>query len=42
LGLTCIIHVLELVQGLSKFAHNWDIFICNFVATVKESKAQLY
>jgi hypothetical protein len=22
LGLTCIIHVLELVQGLSKFAHN--------------------
>lgn len=42
LGLTCIIPMLELVQGLSKFAHNWDIFICNFVVTIKEYEVQLY
>jgi hypothetical protein len=32
----------KLVQGLSKFAQNWDIFICNFVVIVKECEAQLY
>ncbi len=42
LGLTCIIPMLELVQGLSKFAHNWDIFMCNFVTIVKEYEVQLY
>ncbi len=41
LGLTCIIPMLELVQGLSKFAQNWNIFICNFVAIVKKCEAQL-
>ncbi len=41
LGLTCIIPMLELVQGLSKFAQNWNIFICNFVAIVKKCEEQL-
>ncbi len=42
LGLTCIIPMLEFVQGLSKFAQNRDIFICDFVVVVKECEAQLY
>jgi hypothetical protein len=35
-GLTYIIPMPELVQGLSKFAQNLDIFICDFVAIVKK------
>jgi sulfur relay (sulfurtransferase) DsrF/TusC family protein len=42
LGLTCIIPMLELVLGLSKFAQNQDIFICDFVVTIKKCKVQLY
>jgi predicted glycosyltransferase involved in capsule biosynthesis len=42
LGLTCIIPMLELVQSLSKFAQNQDIFICDFVTIVKKCEAQLY
>jgi hypothetical protein len=42
LGLTCIIPMLELVYGLSKFVQNWDIFICDYVVGAKECEVQLY
>jgi len=32
----------HVVWCLSKFAQNWDIFICNFVVVVKKCEAQLY
>ncbi len=35
LGLACIIPLLELVQSLSKFAKDYETFICNFVAPFK-------
>ncbi len=35
LGLACIIPMLECVQSLSKFAQAHDVFICDFVATLK-------
>jgi hypothetical protein len=34
--------MLKIIQGLSKFAQNWGIFICNFVTTIKKCEAQLY
>ncbi len=42
LGLTCIIPMLEFVQGLSKFAQNQNIFICNFFVVIKECEVQPY
>jgi hypothetical protein len=35
-GLTYIIPMPKLVQGLSKFEQNLDIFICDFVVIVKK------
>jgi hypothetical protein len=35
LGLACITPLLELVQGLSKFAQECETFICNFVVPFK-------
>ncbi len=42
LGLIYIIPMLEIVQGLSKFVQNWNIFICVFVDVVKECEGKLY
>jgi hypothetical protein len=42
LGLSYIIPMLEIVQGLSKFVQNWNIFICVFVDVVKECKGKFY
>jgi hypothetical protein len=42
LGLTYIIPMLEIVDGLSKIIQSWDIFICDFVATMKECGGKLY
>jgi hypothetical protein len=35
LGLVCIIPMLECVQNIFKFVQTWDVFICDFVATIK-------
>jgi hypothetical protein len=42
LGPTCIIPMLEFVQGLSRFVQNQHIFICNFVVVINECEVQLY
>jgi predicted glycosyltransferase involved in capsule biosynthesis len=41
LCLTYIIPMLEIVQGLSKFVQNWNIFICVFYDVVKECEGKL-
>lgn len=35
LGLTCVLHMLEVVQSLNKLAQNEEYFICDFVEIVK-------
>jgi hypothetical protein len=42
LGLTYVIPMLESVHGLSKIVQSWDIFICDFVTTMKECGGKLY
>jgi len=42
LGLTYIIPMLEIVHCLSKIVQSLDIFICDFVATMKECRGKLY
>jgi hypothetical protein len=41
LGLACVLHLLEVVQGLSKFAQGHHTFIYDFVATLKLCEANL-
>jgi hypothetical protein len=38
LGLSCLLPLLEIVHALIKFAQGKDIFICDFVATIKFAK----
>jgi hypothetical protein len=42
LGLACILPYLETIQRLSKFAQGWDIFICDFIFTLKFVEANLF
>jgi hypothetical protein len=42
LGLSCIIPLLELVQGLSKFAQSQYTFICDFIFSLKLCEADLF
>jgi hypothetical protein len=35
MGLTCVLPVLEAMKSLSELTQNMDIFICDFVSTVK-------
>jgi hypothetical protein len=42
LGLTYIIPMLKIVHSLSKIVQSWDIFICDFVPTMKECGGKLY
>jgi hypothetical protein len=35
LGLSCLLPLLEAMNALIKFAQRKDVFICNFVATIK-------
>jgi len=41
-GLTYMIPMLEIVQSLSNFAQNQNIFICDFVIAMKECERKLY
>jgi len=34
MGLTCVLPMLEAMQGLNKCAQNKDMFICDFVSTM--------
>lgn len=38
-GLTCVLPMLELVQGLSKFAQGWKTSICDFENAFKPCEA---
>jgi L-rhamnose mutarotase len=42
LGLSCLLPLLEAMHALIKFAQRKDIFICDFVATVKFCQENLY
>jgi hypothetical protein len=42
LGLSCVLPLLEIVVGLSKFAQGWHTFICDFVFVVKLVKMDLF
>jgi hypothetical protein len=35
LGLACIFPLLEFMHALIKFAHMWDVFMCDLVVTIK-------
>jgi hypothetical protein len=39
--LACVLPLLKVVQGLSKFAQGCHTFICNFVATFKLCESNL-
>ncbi len=41
LGLACIMPLLEIVQGLSKFVQGRQTLMCNFVSTVKLVKVDV-
>jgi hypothetical protein len=42
LGLSYIIPLLGCMQSLSKFVQVWDVFICDFVVTIKACERDLY
>jgi hypothetical protein len=42
LGLTCLLPMLEVVQGLNKYAQNKKTFICDFVDNVKLCQVDLH
>jgi hypothetical protein len=42
LGLSCIIPLLELLQGLSKFTQSQQTFICDFISALKLCEANLF
>jgi hypothetical protein len=42
IGLICILPLLECMQFLSKFAQAQDVFICDFIDTVKACEWDLY
>jgi hypothetical protein len=42
LGSSCLLPLLEAVNALIKFAQGRDIFICDFVATIKICQVDLY
>jgi hypothetical protein len=42
LGLACVLPLLELVQGLFKFAYMCDSFICDFMFVVRFCEVYLY
>ncbi len=33
--LACLLPMLETIHGLMKFAQKWDIFVCDYVVTIK-------
>jgi hypothetical protein len=35
LGLPCVLHVLEFVNALMKFAQAKDVFICHYITTIE-------
>ncbi len=42
MGHTCLFLMLEALQGLSKYAQNREIFICDFMGNVKFCQANLH
>jgi hypothetical protein len=42
LGLPCILPMLEYVNGLMKFVQSRDVFMCDYITTVKHCQADLY
>jgi len=42
MGLTYLLHMLEALQGLSKYAQNKKTFICDFVGSVKLCQVDLH
>ncbi len=42
LGLFCLLPLLEVVNVLIKYAQGRDVFICDFVATIKICQTNLY
>jgi hypothetical protein len=42
MGLTCVLHMLEAMQSLSKLAQNKGCFICDFVIVIKLIQVDLY
>ncbi len=42
LGLPCILSTLEVMHTLIKYVYKWDVFICEFLDTVKLIEVELY
>ncbi len=42
MGLTCLLLMLEVLQGLNKYGQNKNTFICDFVGSVKLCQANLH
>ncbi len=42
LGLPCILPMLEFVNALMKFAKIKDVFVCDYIATIKICQTDLY
>ncbi len=42
LGLAYILPLLESMHALIKFAHMWDVFVCNLVVAIKVYQNDLY
>ncbi len=41
-GLPCILPMLEVVHKLIKYTQRWDIFICDFLDTVRSLESNIY
>jgi hypothetical protein len=41
-GLPCILPMLESMNGLMKFAHGKDVFVCDYIIFVKICQGDLY
>ncbi len=42
MGLTCLLPMLEALQGLNKYVQNRNTFICDFVGSVKLCQVDLH
>ncbi len=42
IGLPCILPMLEVVHTLIKYAQRWNVFICEFLDTMKSIEGKLY
>jgi len=42
LGLPCILPMLELVNVLMKFVEAMDVFVCDYIATIKICQTDMY